>query len=134
MPYATQALLTERFSTRMLVNLTDRGDVATGTVNATIVARAVADTVALIDGHIRARYALPLAATPPMLVDLALTIAIYKLHTHQPDPKIAEDYWLALKTLAQIARGEVQLDLAGAEPATQNGGGVRATDRERPMT
>lgn len=66
-----------------------------------------------------------------MLLDLALSIAIYKLHIHQPDPKIAEDYRLALKTLAQIADGKVQLDLAGAEPATQDGSGARTTDRAR---
>jgi len=52
MPYATQALLTDRFSTRMLINLTDRADVATGTIDAATESRAVADTDALINGHI----------------------------------------------------------------------------------
>ena len=41
MSYATQAQLEARYGTRMLIDLTDRGDVATGVVDAQVVAAAL---------------------------------------------------------------------------------------------
>lgn len=134
MPYASPQQLIDRFGERLLVGLTDRGAVATGTIDAAVVARALADTDALIDGHLGRRFRLPIAAVPALLADLALEIAFYKLHVHTPDDKVAEDYKLARRTLEQIAAGTIALDLAGTEPATTGGGGARVTDRARPMT
>ena len=73
--YATLDQLTERFGERMLVQLTDRASPPAGTVDADVVARALADTAAVIDGYLAGRYVLPLAQTPPLLADLALAIA-----------------------------------------------------------
>jgi phage gp36-like protein len=134
MSYATLAQLTDRYGARMLIGLTDRAELATGAIDADVVARALADTDAFIDGHLAGRYVLPLADVPVILTDLAQQIAIYKLHVYQPDQKIAEDYRQALATLRDIARGTVRLDVAGAEPQTQSGGGAVVTDRERPFS
>lgn len=134
MPYATQALLIERFGERMLVDLTDRADPPTGAIGAGVVARALADTDGVIDGYLAGRYALPIADTPPQLTDLALSIAIYKLHPSEPDPKIGKDYDQALKTLAQISTGVIRLPAAGVEPAGATSSGVETIDRDRELS
>ncbi len=134
MPYATLQQLTDRFGARMLVELTDRGELATGVIDQAAVDRALADADAAIDARLLGRYRLPLAVVPALLVDLALAVAIYKLHAHSPDPKIRLDYEDALRTLAGIATGAVRLDIQGVEPATTGGGGARVTDRERPFS
>lgn len=134
MTYATQANLTERFGEAMLVLLTDRAAVATGLVDATVVARALTDTDSLIDGYLAARYVLPLSNVPPLVLDLALQIAIYKLHITSPDDKISKDYDTALKMLEKIGNGAVRIQAEGVEPASSGAQGVQIVDRERPFT
>lgn len=134
MPYASLDLLIERYGERMLVQLTDRASPATGGVVAEVVDRALADTDAAIDGRLLGRYRLPLAATPPLLVDLAIAIAIHKLHVSTVPTKIEQDYRDAIATLNQIAKGEVKLPVAGIEPPSSGAAGVVAIDRERDFT
>lgn len=134
MTYATLQQLTDRYGSQMLVNLTDRAETASGLVNEAVIERALADTDAFIDGWLKARYVLPLADVPPLLADIAQVIAIWKLHTHQPDQKIETDYKDARKTLEAIADGRVRLPVAGVEPAGSGESGARITDRERPLT
>lgn len=134
MTYATQAQLTERFGERLLVELTDRGEVVTDTIDSDVVDRALADTDAMIDGYLAARYALPMATVPPLITDLAQVIAIYKLHVFEPNEKIRKDYEDALRQLREISSGAIKLPIAGLEPAGTGGTGARVTDRERPMT
>jgi len=130
-PYASSDQLIERFGERMLVDLSDRGDPPSGAIDAAVVARALADTDAVIDGYLAGRYALPLAETPPQLLDLALSIAIYKLHPSAPDPKIKDDYDQAMKSLVQISSGVIRLPAVGVEPAAATSSGVETIDRER---
>jgi len=132
--YASQSALVDRFGERLLLDLTDRADPPAGAVDSAIVDRALADTDAVIDGYLAGRYILPLATTPPLLADLALQIAIYKLHVFAPDQKIADDYKAALAMLGKIADGTVRLPAAGVEPASSGSGGVETIDRERPLT
>ena len=134
MLYTTLQQLTDRFGARMLVALTDRAEVATGEIDESVVDRALADTDAMIDGFLAARYTLPLAETPGLLADIAQVIAIWKLHVAAPDPKIETDYKDALRMLRDLASGTVRLQVAGAEPAGTGGSGARITDRERPLT
>lgn len=134
MPYTTQANLVKHFGERMLIALTDRGSVASGAIDTAVVDEAIAGTDALIDGYLAGRYALPLAMTPRLIAELAEDIAIWKLHTSDPDPKIERDYSDAVRTLKDIASGTIRLDVAGTEPASTGGTGVRITDRERPLT
>jgi phage gp36-like protein len=134
MSYATLQQLTDRYGARALVALTDRGEIPTDAIDGTVVDRALADAAALIDGYLAARYRLPVAQVPPLLTDLTLSIAWYKLHPHTPDQKAKDEHDQALRTLRDIAAGVVRLAIAGAEPATTGGGGARLTDRERPFT
>ncbi|WP_457650938.1 gp436 family protein [Profundibacter sp.] len=134
MAYTTLSKLTERFGERMLVALTDRGAVATGTIDVAVVDSAIAGSDAMIDGYLGGRYSLPLSNTPRLIEELAEDITIWKLHVSEPDPKIEKDYTAAIRTLDRIASGTIRLDVAGVEPAGTGGTGVRITDRERPLT
>lgn len=134
MSYATQADLTERYGEAMLIDLTDRADPPAGAVDAAVVADALINTDALIDGYLKNRYALPLAATPQLLIDLALPIALYKLHRNQASDKVIKDRDDAVATLRAIAAGTVRLDVAGVEPAASIATQVKTSDRERDMT
>jgi phage gp36-like protein len=134
MAYTDQTQLEDRYGTRLLVELTDRAETATGQIDAATVARALNDTDAVIDGYIAARYVLPLTPVPDLIADLAQSIAIYKLHVFTPSEKIATDYRDALRALEQIARGVIRLEAQGVAPASTGGGGAQTTDRDRPMT
>lgn len=134
MTYATLDQLTKRFGERMLLQLTDRATPPAGAIGADVVARALADTDAVIDGYLAGRYRLPLAEVPPLLADLAQVIAIYKLHPRAPEKKIEDDYRDALAALGKIATGVIRLPVEGIEPPSSGASGVQTVDRERPFT
>lgn len=134
MSYASQTMLVKRFGERTLIQLTDRGEAATGAIDADLVAQELASTDAVINGYVGNRYRLPLDPLPDLVADLALAIAIYKLHVFAPDQKIKDDYDQAIRTLRDIASGTVKLDAAGVEPASSGASGVQYIDRERPLT
>lgn len=134
MSYVTLAQLTARFGEAMLIALTDRAYPVTNTVDETVVDQALADTDALIDGYLVRRYQLPLTVTQPLLADVAGAIAIWKLHTSEPDPKIKADYTEAMAILGRIAAGTIGLSAAGVEAPNVAGTGVQITDRDRQLT
>lgn len=134
MPYATLDQLKSRFGDDLLIRVTDRATPPTGQIDASIVSQALADTDAVIDGYLEARYALPVASVPVQLVDLALSIAIYKLHVYSAEDKITQDYQDALRALREIAKGGITLTIAGKPAANNGASGVRITDRKRPFT
>lgn len=133
MAYSTLQQLKDRFGQRMLVDLTDRGEAAMGEIDTDVVDRVIADTDALIDGYLGARYALPVESVPPILTELALSIAIYKLHTSDPDPKITRDHDGAIRALEKISTGSIRLSIAGVEASGTGASGARVTDRDRPL-
>lgn len=135
MTYATLQDLTDRYGERMLIALTDRGAVATGVIDTSVVNRALADTDAVIHGYLAVRYVLPLSVSSPVIEDIAMTIAIWKLHRATPDEKVKADYDQALRTLREISAGTIRIPgAAGAEPADSGASAAQVTDRERPMT
>jgi phage gp36-like protein len=135
MTYATIQSMTDRVGDAMLVMLTDRGETALGVIDSVVMARALADADAVIDGYLAARYVLPLAATPALIADIAGAITLWKLHVTSPEDKVKSDYDAAIKTLRDIASGLIRVpDAAGAQPASSGDQGVTITDRERPFT
>ncbi len=134
MDYTNLASLTDRFGTRMLIALTDRAEIATGVIDVAVIDNAITGADAVINGYLAKRYQLPLAEIPTLIAELSEEIAIWKLHRAAPDPKIEEDYKAAIRTLKDISAGTIQLDIAGAPPASTGGTGARITDRERPLT
>ncbi|MES2987676.1 MAG: DUF1320 domain-containing protein [Pseudomonadota bacterium] len=135
MTYATLDLLVQAVGERMLIQLTDREEQATGEVDADAVARALADTDADINGYLAGRYRLPIeGGVPAKLASVAIAISLYKLHRFTPDDKIAKDYDRAIADLGRIASGVIRLEIEGAEPASSGAGGVETSDRDRPLT
>jgi phage gp36-like protein len=132
--YCTKQLLIDRFGEPALVAATDRADEPTGTIDEAAVARAIADTEAVIDGYVGVRYALPLTDVPTIVTDLALAIAIYRLHPAAAGEKITADYREAMKQLREIGEGKIKLTAAGLESAGSGDGGVTVTETERPFT
>lgn len=134
MTYATQSDLVARYGDYMLRELTDRAEPATGEIDPAVVAHALDDADAVIDGYLKGRYALPLAQTPRLVRDLAQAIAIYKLHRDVVSEKIRREYEDAISQLKQIGTGAIRLDVAGVEPAASGASGVQFSDRPRDMT
>jgi len=122
--YCSQSDLETRYSSKMLLDLTDRAVPRSGEVDAAVVTRAITDAGAEIDGYLMVRYQLPLASTPAFVNDLAMRLAIYKLHAQIVPDKIRDDYNLALRSLRDISNGVMKLDLAGVEPAASTGSEV----------
>lgn len=134
MPYTSLDALTKKFGTDMLLGLTDRATPPAGVIDIDVVNDALTDTDAVIDGYLGTRYVLPLVETPPQIPEIAISIAIWKLHTFEPGDKIKSDYRDALQALRDIAKGAIKLNATTVEPATTGDGGARMTDRERPLT
>lgn len=134
MTYCTLQQLQDRYGDRMLIQLTDRSQPASGAIDVDVVNRAIADTDGLVDGHLSVRYQLPLSEIPALVVDLAQAIVIYKLHRKTASDKIEKDYDGALKLLRDLSNGKVRLDVAGAEPASSGNSDVITNEPARPMT
>lgn len=131
MPYATQQDLVDRFGEDEVRQLTDRAN--TGAIDATVADQALADASEEMDGYIGARYQLPLATTPTVLVRLCADIARYRLYDAEPLPAVAQRYKDAVAFLTQISKGTVTLGL----PATQQdapSGAAQASAPQRVFT
>ena len=134
MSYCTLANLNDRFGPATIIALTDRADVATGEVDLDVLNRAIAEADATIDGYLASRYALPLAATPPLLTTLSMDITIWRLHLSEPSAKVKADYDAALRSLRDIGSGAIRIpEATGLEPAAPGTSGVVVTDRDRPF-
>ena len=135
MPYSSQQHLIDRVSEAMLIALTDRSDTPTGAIDTSTLDRALADTDAVINGYLAARYTLPLTTVPALVADLAGAICLWKLHVTSPEGKVKDDYDAAIKMLRDIASGIVRIpDAAGLQAPVSGAQGVQVTERERPFS
>jgi phage gp36-like protein len=95
---------------------------ADGVSDPKVVQRGIDSASSIIDMYLGGRFTLPLAVVPPVLVELAVDIAIYKMPlgptTRTPEMRLRYDD--ALKMLAQIAAGTLSLGLS-TEDLTANG-------------
>lgn len=107
MSYATQQDLVDRFGEQELVELTNRegGD----TVDAAVVAKALADADAMVDTYLAGRYAVPVSPAPPLLVRLAADIARFFLHGKAATESVRQAFDDALTMLQQISAGRASL-------------------------
>lgn len=111
MAYATLADIRERLPEESLVNLTDDSD--SGQVDEAVVARAIADADAEIEGYLARRHKLPVSPVPNLVRKVSVELAIYHLHSRRGG---APEEWRtryedARRLLENIARGLVSLGL-----------------------
>ena len=97
-----------------------------------VLAQALADAAAEIDAHLQARYTLPLAEVPRVLVAVNIDLARYQLQMEQQAGQVTESvqkkYDARLKFLRAVNSGEVQLGLSPNQaPAAQRGAPAAAS-------
>lgn len=118
MPYATSDDLVAKFGTAQLKLYADRnGD---GTADADVLAAAIAEADAVVDLHVRGKYALPLSPVDPIITSIVCDLArrgLYGNATEVPESVLSADK-AARDLLKSIARGEVSL---AAAPASASG-------------
>lgn len=116
MSYAAQQDMVERFGADELIQLTDRATPPSGAIDATVVSRALTDADAEINGYLAGRYTLPLLTVPTVLKRLACDMARYYLYDDHATEQVTQRYKDAVKFLMGVTRGDVKLDLDGANP------------------
>lgn len=121
MSYCTQQDLIDRFTERELIQLTDRS--GTGQVDASVIAGAIAFADAKVDGYISKQVVLPLAYVSEDVKGLSSAIALHYLYGASVPETPQKLYNDAIKTLEQIARGEIKLisGATGEAPVATNG-------------
>lgn len=114
MAYCTLDDLLSRFGDDEVYVAFDRDN--DGEVETSAVDQALADADEEINTYLAARYALPLANIPAVLVRLAAQMAIYhgSIGTAITEEK-RKRYEDAVKMLNKISRGDISLGLAAAE-------------------
>lgn len=110
MPYATLADMTARFGEDELRQLTDRALPQLGAIDSAVLDQAIADADGLIDGHLGARFAVPIAAPlPPELVRVACDCARFFLHDQAVPEAVRERHEDGLRWLRSVADGKLPL-------------------------
>lgn len=133
MSYAEVSHLVERFGEVEIRQLTDRAH--QGEIDPAIAERALDDATAEIDGYLAARYVLPLAHVPTVLVRLCADMARYYLYDDHAPEQVVMRFKAALDTLLRISRGDIDLGVSagGEAPASADGAemvsGGRVWDR-----
>ncbi len=129
MTYAIKQNLIDRYGSEELLQLTDRAN--TGLIDDTVIARALADADAEINGYLATHYTLPLAPVPAALEKLACDIARYRLYEDRVTEIVEKRYDDAIKFLQGVASGKVSLgiDAANAQPVATGGPSFSAGDR-----
>lgn len=128
MSYAALSDLIARFGELELIQLTDAA--TPGIVDETVVARALADAEALVDGHLGGRYSLPLATVPPVLAGAVCDIARARLYKDVVPEAVENRHDAALTYLRQLGQGKITLG-ASPEPASTNDARIVSAPRRR---
>ena len=133
MAYSTESDLLNRIEEATLIQLTDR--TGSGEVDSTLVATAIEDADALINGIISSVYQVPLANVPRVVRELSSTIAVYRLHLYRSvDSSVWKDaYKGAISFLDLVAEGRATLEGVVPKPNTagSQSGSVELTSEDR---
>lgn len=124
MAYLTQSEIETAFGATELVDLADRdGD---GVADAAVVADAIRRADGIINSHLQSRYAVPLAETPELVTEIALALVRYILAEDHATERMANDRKDALRWLAEIRDGKMDIGVAPiAGPKGPDSGGAR---------
>ena len=129
MTYASLDDLIERAGAVELRQTADRD--RDGIPDATVITAALSHADNIANGYVGAKYALPLASTPPILRTWATSIARYFLFRDGAPEHVTADYKDAIASLKDVSRGLVALpDASGSDPTAPSTGtaGVMSAD------
>lgn len=130
MSYANLDDLYDRFGQDEILQLTDVD--RSGVPDEATVARSQADADAEIDAALAARYRLPMAPVPALLVRIACDLMRGSFYTTSVPDVVKDRAAVARRLLASIARGDIQLQ-AEAAVAGATTSDARITHRRRRM-
>ncbi|NKB37860.1 MAG: DUF1320 domain-containing protein [Gammaproteobacteria bacterium] len=134
MPYCIEQDLIDRFGEDEIITLTDKeniGEIVTTTLN-----RAIQDAEGIIDGHVGARYSLPISPVSKNLVRIACQLARYSLYDKHRPENIRQEYDDAIRDLKLIAQGKIDIgidtsgDKAASKDTVEFEGGSNVFDRK----
>lgn len=116
MPYATSADMVERFDEAQLMLVASVVVEDVDTLDTDKIARAIAGADAIIDLHVRGRYAVPLSPVPAEILGISCDIARFKLYSDSTKATEAaiEAHKAAMAMLVAIRDGKMPLDAAAA--------------------
>lgn len=128
MSYCNQDDLIDRFGEVEITQLSDRA--GQGEIASAVIGQAIADADAEIDGYLSGRYALPLAAVPPVLVRVACDITRYWLFGQDVTALVKDRYDQAVSYLGKVASGTISLgpDVNGDVPTTETSSAMIQSD------
>ena len=131
MGYCTISDILDMMDEDEVIRYTD--DAGAGVINTDVTDKAMTAADALIDSHLAVRYSVPLAPVPDLVRDLAVDIAIYKIHTHRPGipDEVRTKYDDAVKYLEKAASGKIIIPGAAAAPDGESSGSVAITGPSR---
>lgn len=135
--YATPQQMIDRFGFPEMVRLSRPEDRSAEEVDEVKIATALADATSTIDGYLRGRYAVPLAAPPVDVVRAACHLARYDLADtgrSEPTDHMVEVRKEIMSWLKQIGNETVRIDAPRSGGETSNTGGMRVSDREPAFT
>lgn len=108
--YCSQTDLLERINQATLISLSNDEDSPTE-VDASVVARAIADADAEIDGYVGTRHTVPLSPVPDLVRKMSVELAIYHLYSRRMG---APEEWRKryednVRLLRDVSAGKVSL-------------------------
>lgn len=119
--YLTALEYVDRFGIGETVQLTD--EKGTRTVDAARLGAALSDATAYAEAAISARYAVPLTVVPPLLKTIVADLVRERLHGDHATTVVAERAKQARADLRDIAKGVLQLPIAGGTVTAPAAGG-----------
>jgi phage gp36-like protein len=129
MSYATQQDMIDRFEQNEIIQLTDTTN--SGVIDAAVLAKALSDADAQIDGYLVSRYTLPLATVPKSLVRFACDITRYYLYDDAATDEVRRRFEDAVKFLNLVAQGKLSFGPDANQVPTLASGGPQATGDDR---
>jgi phage gp36-like protein len=130
--------MTARFGETQMIRLSQPEDRTAETVDEVKVNTALADATSLIDGYVRGRYLVPIAAPPKEIVRATCILARYDLaqgEATDPSEEMAKSRKDVISWLENIAKELINLDVPTAlSTGAAVGTGPRMSDRERIMS
>lgn len=115
-----------------LLDLADPDEV--GVASEEIIAKALAKATVEMDAYVGAAYQLPLLSIPPLLQEIACTLARLYLHTGHVPPQVEKDVELVRDWLKRIASGQMVLDVLDEQVVASPSGSARSVRAPRRIT
>ncbi len=131
--YATIDDILEQVALAELINLTD--DEQLDAVDQTVIDRAIANAMTLIDAHCGDRYPVPFNPVPPLVRMYTVDLAVYNLYsrrTHVPVPEVIGDRQKqALSFLGRVQKGDASIGIPLAAVSSESSNSALIPGNER---